>query len=149
MQEEIERRVAATTAIIPAQSERNAARTQATIKRVSTAELHRLPKKIAHRLLIINPHRLPDTAHDASPQLHFCFSVTVNMSWHSFRAIMTSLLEGSPFAIAITALIAFGLPVLLHFIFYRAVASPPRSNFLLLGPAGAGKTALLSLVRPS
>jgi signal recognition particle receptor subunit beta len=76
-------------------------------------------------------------------------SVTVNMSWHSFRVIMTSLLEGSPFAIAVTALIAFGLPVLLHFIFYRAVASPPRSNFLLLGPAGAGKTALLSLVRPA
>ncbi|RMJ27746.1 SRP receptor beta subunit [Aspergillus sp. HF37] len=69
------------------------------------------------------------------------------MSWHSsFKAIMTSLLEGSLFAIAITALIAFGLPVLLHFIFYRAVASPPRSNFLLLGPPGAGKTALLSLL---
>lgn len=70
----------------------------------------------------------------------------VNMHWHSFEAIITGLLEGSPLAIFITALIAFGLPVLLHLIFYRNVASPPSSNFLLLGPTGAGKTALLSLV---
>lgn len=73
---------------------------------------------------------------------------TANMHWYSFEAIITGLLEGSPVAIAITALIAFGLPVLLHFIFYRSAASPPRSNFLLLGPPGAGKTALQSLVRP-
>ena len=66
--------------------------------------------------------------------------------WTSFEGIMTGLLEGSPIAILVTALIAFGLPVLLHFIFYRTVASPPLSNFLLLGPSGSGKTALVSLV---
>ena len=66
--------------------------------------------------------------------------------WTSFEGIITGLLEGSPIAILVTALIAFGLPVLLHFIFYRTVASPPLSNFLLLGPSGSGKTALVSLV---
>lgn len=59
---------------------------------------------------------------------------------------MTSLLDGNPIAILVTAFIAFGLPVLLHLIFYRTVASPPLSNFLLLGPSGAGKTALVALV---
>lgn len=70
-----------------------------------------------------------------------------NADWHSFKGVISSLLDGNPIAIAVAVLVAFGLPVLLHFIFYRSVASPPSSNFLLLGPSGTGKTALLSLVR--
>ncbi|KAF7594291.1 hypothetical protein BBP40_009691 [Aspergillus hancockii] len=66
--------------------------------------------------------------------------------WRSIGGIATSLLDGNPIAIAITAFIAFGLPILLHVIFYQTVASPPSSNFLLLGPTGAGKTGLLSLL---
>ncbi|KAB8232342.1 hypothetical protein ETB97_011084 [Aspergillus alliaceus] len=66
--------------------------------------------------------------------------------WRSVGGIATSLLDGNPFAIAITTFIAFGLPVLLHLIFYRTAASPASSNFLLLGPSGAGKTAFLSLL---
>ena len=66
--------------------------------------------------------------------------------WKSFLGIATALLDGNPIAIALTALFAFGLPVLLHMIFYSRVASPPSSNFLLLGPSGAGKTAFVSLV---
>ncbi|KAL2811180.1 signal recognition particle receptor beta subunit-domain-containing protein [Aspergillus granulosus] len=67
-------------------------------------------------------------------------------NWELFEAVATKLLEGSPLGIAIAVVIAFGVPVLLHFLFYRAVASPPSSNFLLLGPSGAGKTALLTLL---
>jgi signal recognition particle receptor subunit beta len=67
-------------------------------------------------------------------------------SWELFEAVATKLLEGSPLGIAIAVIITFGVPILLHFLFYRAVASPPSSNFLLLGPSGAGKTALLTLV---
>lgn len=67
-------------------------------------------------------------------------------NWSSVSGIATKLLDGNPIAIAVTIFIAFGLPVLLHLIFYRTVATPPSSNFLLLGPSGAGKTALLSLV---
>lgn len=69
--------------------------------------------------------------------------------WGLAERIFTGLLDGNLVAIAVTTIIAFGLPVLLHFIFYRTVASPPLGNFLLLGPSGAGKTALLSLVRPA
>lgn len=69
-----------------------------------------------------------------------------NTDWTSFSGIITGLLDGNVAAIIITAFIAFGLPVLLHLIFYRTVASPPTSNFLLLGPSGAGKTALLTLL---
>lgn len=69
------------------------------------------------------------------------------MSVYEFLEIVaTKLLEGSPLGIAIAVIITFGVPILLHLIFYRAVASPPSSNFLLVGPSGAGKTALLSLV---
>lgn len=63
-----------------------------------------------------------------------------------FEMVATKLLEGSLFGIAIAVIITFGVPVLLHLIFFRSVASPPFSNFLLLGPSGAGKTALLTLV---
>ncbi|KAE8151494.1 signal recognition particle receptor beta subunit-domain-containing protein [Aspergillus avenaceus] len=66
--------------------------------------------------------------------------------WRSISGIATGLLDGNPIAIAITAFVAFGLPILLHLIFYRTVATPPSSNFLLLGPSGTGKTALLSLL---
>jgi len=66
--------------------------------------------------------------------------------WNSVTGIATKLLDGSPVAIAIAIVITFGIPVLLHILFYRSAASPPSSNFLLLGPSGAGKTAFTTLV---
>lgn len=66
--------------------------------------------------------------------------------WTSVTGIATLLLDGSLVAIAIAVLITFGIPVALHIIFYRRSASPPSSNFLLLGPSGAGKTAFTMLV---
>ncbi len=68
-------------------------------------------------------------------------------SWKSVTGIATLLLDGNLVAIAIALVIAFGVPVFLHFFFYRTAASPPSSNFLLLGPSGAGKTAFTTLVR--
>ncbi|KAL4997761.1 signal recognition particle receptor beta subunit-domain-containing protein [Aspergillus recurvatus] len=67
-------------------------------------------------------------------------------AYEFFEAVATKLLEGSPLSIAVAVIITIGVPILLHFIFYRTVASPPSSNFLLLGPSGAGKTALLTLL---
>ncbi|KAJ5605909.1 hypothetical protein N7510_008690 [Penicillium lagena] len=65
--------------------------------------------------------------------------------WNSVAGVATKLLDGNLVAIAIAVLITFGVPVLLHIIFYRSAAAPPSSNFLLLGPSGAGKTAFTSL----
>ncbi|KAJ5178918.1 hypothetical protein N7492_002128 [Penicillium capsulatum] len=67
-------------------------------------------------------------------------------SWNSVTGIATLLFDGSLVAIAIAVLFTFGVPVLLHVIFFRSVASPPSSNFLLLGPSGAGKTAFTTLL---
>lgn len=67
--------------------------------------------------------------------------------WNSVTGIATLLLDGNLVAIAIAIVIAFGVPVFLHLVFYRAAASPPSSNFLLLGPSGAGKTAFTTLVK--
>ncbi|KAJ6134324.1 hypothetical protein N7523_000646 [Penicillium sp. IBT 18751x] len=66
--------------------------------------------------------------------------------WDSVTGIATKLLDGSPLAIFIAVIITFGIPVLLHLVFYRAAASPPSCNFLLLGPSGAGKTAFTTLL---
>lgn len=68
--------------------------------------------------------------------------------WNSVTGIATLLLDGNLIAITVALVVAFGVPVLLHLVFYRAAASPPSSNFLLLGPSGAGKTAFTTLVRP-
>ncbi|OJJ50457.1 hypothetical protein ASPZODRAFT_173502 [Penicilliopsis zonata CBS 506.65] len=68
------------------------------------------------------------------------------VGWTSVGGVLTNLLDGNPIAIAVAIVIAFGLPVLLHMIFFRAAASPPLRNFLLLGPSGGGKTALFSLL---
>ncbi|KAL2221454.1 signal recognition particle receptor beta subunit-domain-containing protein [Thermoascus aurantiacus ATCC 26904] len=68
------------------------------------------------------------------------------LEWSSLRNIATNLLDGNPIAIIVTAVIAFGFPLVLHYLLYRKVASPPSTSFILLGPSGAGKTALLSLL---
>ncbi|KAJ5362472.1 Small GTPase superfamily ARF type [Penicillium brevicompactum] len=67
-------------------------------------------------------------------------------NWHSVTGIATLLFDGNLVAIAIAIAFTFGVPVLLHIIFFQAVASPPSSNFLLLGPSGAGKTAFTTLL---
>lgn len=67
--------------------------------------------------------------------------------WNSQAGILTNLLDGNVIAIVLAVFITFSVPLLLHYIFYRRVVSPGCSNFLLLGPSGAGKTALFSLVR--
>lgn len=69
-------------------------------------------------------------------------------SWNSVTGIATLLLDGNWIAIAVAIVVAFGVPILLHLVFYQTAASPPSSNFLLLGPSGAGKTAFTTLVRP-
>lgn len=69
-----------------------------------------------------------------------------DLAWDSIGTIATNLLDGNPIAILVTVLIAFGLPLLLHYFLYRSAASPTSSFFILLGPSGAGKTALFSLV---
>ncbi|BDD60549.1 hypothetical protein MPDQ_004193 [Monascus purpureus] len=66
--------------------------------------------------------------------------------WNSQAGILTNLLDGNVIAIVLAVFITFSVPLLLHYIFYRRVVSPGCSNFLLLGPSGAGKTALFSLL---
>ncbi|KAJ5988314.1 hypothetical protein N7481_003524 [Penicillium waksmanii] len=72
--------------------------------------------------------------------------MSTQANWTSLTGILTFLFEGSLSAIAVAILITFGVPVLLHIVFFRSVASPPSSNFLLLGPSGAGKTAFTTLL---
>ncbi|OOQ88869.1 SRP receptor beta subunit [Penicillium brasilianum] len=67
-------------------------------------------------------------------------------SWNSVTGIATLLLDGNWIAIAVAIVVAFGVPILLHLVFYQTAASPPSSNFLLLGPSGAGKTAFTTLL---
>ncbi len=58
----------------------------------------------------------------------------------------TFSLGPSPWAIIITALIAFSFPLLLHMYIYRSKAAQSLPTFLLVGPSGSGKTSLLTLV---
>ncbi|KAJ5543017.1 hypothetical protein N7461_009020 [Penicillium sp. DV-2018c] len=67
-------------------------------------------------------------------------------NWNSVTGIATLLFDGNLVAIAIAILFTFGVPIALHIFFFQAVASPPSSNFLLLGPSGAGKTAFTTLL---
>jgi len=49
-------------------------------------------------------------------------------------------------AILVTLLLALTLPLLLHSYLYRTREAANLPAFLLVGPSGAGKTALLTLV---
>ncbi len=59
---------------------------------------------------------------------------------------VSALLSPSWSAIVISALIAFGLPLLVHFLLYRQRSVPGSPTFLVLGPSGSGKTALVTYV---
>lgn len=49
-------------------------------------------------------------------------------------------------AIIVTLLVTLSLPILIHTYLYRQAARKELPSFLLLGPSGGGKTALLTLV---
>ncbi|PGH17991.1 hypothetical protein AJ80_04612 [Polytolypa hystricis UAMH7299] len=68
------------------------------------------------------------------------------MAWSTVEKIATTLLSGNIFAIVLTIIVAFGLPILLHFTLYRSAVAQSSTDFLLLGPSGSGKTALCSLL---
>ncbi|MCJ1310561.1 hypothetical protein MMC25_004226 [Agyrium rufum] len=58
---------------------------------------------------------------------------------------LTALLSPTPLAILFTVTLALTIPLFLHFVIYRTSANTTLPTFLLLGPAGAGKTSLLTL----
>lgn len=70
----------------------------------------------------------------------------LQLSWESVERIATFLLEGNRIAVAIAIVIAFGAPLLIHWILYQVSESAPLQTFVLLGPSGAGKTSLLRLL---
>src|SRR5437763_1534800 len=81
-----------------------------------------------------------------TPQSSVSTTMSSKAGWDSVTGIATLLFDGNLVAIAIAIIFTFGVPITLHLIFFQAVASPPSSNFLLLGPSGAGKTAFTTLV---
>lgn len=70
------------------------------------------------------------------------------MAWSEPDSILSRLLSGDPLAILVAFVVSFTLPLLLHFILYRASnRTTTTPTFLLLGASGAGKTSLLTLAR--
>lgn len=59
---------------------------------------------------------------------------------------MTWAFSPTASAIIVTLLISLISPILLHWWFYRKAPSKELPTFLLIGPSGAGKTSLLTLV---
>ena len=71
------------------------------------------------------------------------------MAWYDEDSWATAAFSPKPSTIAVTILIVVLLPLLLHQFLYRKVTSTTQPTFLLVGPSGGGKTAFLTLVRPS
>lgn len=59
----------------------------------------------------------------------------------------TFTLSPSGWAILLVALLVVSGPLLLHFFWFNSASSTNLPSFLLVGPSGAGKTSLLTLVR--
>lgn len=69
------------------------------------------------------------------------------MAWYDEDSWLTWALAPSPMAILVTVAFALLMPIVLHSILYRnAATSTGLPTFLLVGPSGAGKTALTMLV---
>lgn len=69
------------------------------------------------------------------------------MAWYDEDSWLTWALAPSPMAILVTVAFALLMPIVLHTFLYRNAASATGlPTFLLVGPSGAGKTALTMLV---
>ncbi|KAF1987423.1 P-loop containing nucleoside triphosphate hydrolase protein [Aulographum hederae CBS 113979] len=67
------------------------------------------------------------------------------MAWYDEDSFLTRGLGPYLSTILITALIAFTLPVFLHFFIFRAKTPTSLPTFLVIGPSGSGKTSLVTL----
>ncbi|KAF2704295.1 P-loop containing nucleoside triphosphate hydrolase protein [Pleomassaria siparia CBS 279.74] len=67
------------------------------------------------------------------------------MAWYDEDSWLTAAFAPKLSTIVITILVAFLLPVLAHLFLYRKTVSTALPTFLLIGPSGGGKTALLTL----
>jgi signal recognition particle receptor subunit beta len=68
------------------------------------------------------------------------------MAWYDEDSWMTFVFDGHPLAILLTVLVAGLLPVLIHTFLYRKVVISQGPAFIIIGPTGAGKTSLATLV---
>ena len=59
------------------------------------------------------------------------------------------LMGPTPIAIFVTIVLVLSIPLFLHLVIYRSANSSSLPTILLLGPSGAGKTSLLTLVSMS
>ena len=69
------------------------------------------------------------------------------MASQSIEDWVSYLMEPSLVAILIAVLLVLSIPLSLHLLIYRSSNSTQLPSFLLIGPSGAGKTALMTLVR--
>lgn len=70
------------------------------------------------------------------------------MAWYDEDSWLTAAFAPKLSTIAVALVLTLLLPVLLHMFIYRKATPTALPTFLLIGPSGAGKTALLTLVRP-
>jgi hypothetical protein len=68
------------------------------------------------------------------------------VAWADPQSWLSAGMAPSPWAIAITAIVVLSIPLFLHLVIYRSTSTTTLPSFLLVGPSGAGKTALLTLV---
>ncbi len=91
----------------------------------------------------------PATDHICSPVCGYNHRLqsSLIMGWSSPDSWATRLFSGDPVVILVALLVSLLFPVLLHLFFYTQTArAKVVPTFLVLGPSGAGKTSLLSLV---
>ncbi|EXJ84935.1 hypothetical protein A1O3_05610 [Capronia epimyces CBS 606.96] len=70
------------------------------------------------------------------------------MGWSSPDSWLTRLFSGDPLVILLAFLVVIALPSLLHLYFYtQSARTKVVPTFLLLGPSGAGKTSLVTLLQ--
>ena len=69
------------------------------------------------------------------------------MAWYDEDSWLTAAFAPRWPTMAVALTLTLLLPVLLHLFIYRRVTPTSLPSLLLLGPSGAGKTALLTLVR--
>ena len=64
----------------------------------------------------------------------------------AWEDVLTWMFSPNWSTIILAVIVAFTLPILIHSYLYKKAVAKEVPSFLLIGPSGAGKTSLLTLV---
>lgn len=102
---------------------------------------------LASRMCLVDPTASSDHLHQVMSQEHLVSMA--DPSWDDMSTVnrwLTWAFSPAISAILVTLVVSLLSPILIHWYLYKTAVAKEPPSIILLGPSGAGKTSLLTLV---